>query len=100
MNAIRTSIIRYPLVAIFAIAYSLSWIGWIVPDRIYTGTLLSGMLALPSLLLVPGPLYAALIVTAATEGKPGVAALLRKFTMRRVGWGWFAVALVMAPIIA
>ena len=99
MNAIRTSITRYPLVAFFAIAYSLTWIGWIVPDRIYTGTLLSGMLALPFLLLVPGPLYAALIVTAATEGKPGVAELLRKFTIWRVGWGWFTVALLMAPII-
>jgi membrane protease YdiL (CAAX protease family) len=99
MNAIRTSITRYPLVAFFAIAYSLTWIGWIVPDRIYTGTLLSGMLALPFLLLVPGPLYAALIVTAVTEGKPGVMALLRKFTIWRVGWGWFAVALLMAPVI-
>jgi membrane protease YdiL (CAAX protease family) len=99
MKSLRTLISRYPLLAFFAIAYSLTWIGWILPDRIYAGTLLSGMLALPFLLLVPGPLYAALIVTAATEGKPGVAALLRKFTIWRVGWGWFAVALLMAPMI-
>jgi membrane protease YdiL (CAAX protease family) len=99
MNNIRTFITRFPLIAFFAIAYSLTWIGWIVPDRIYTGTLLSGMLALPFLLLVPGPLYAALIVTAVTEGKTGVMALLRKFTAWRVGWGWFAMALLLAPVI-
>jgi uncharacterized protein len=99
MKSVYTLISRYPLIAFFAIAYSLTWIGWIMPDRIYTGTLLSGMLAVPFLLLVPGPLYAALIVTAATEGRSGVAALLRKFTIWRVGWGWFAVALLMAPVI-
>lgn len=99
MKSLRALISRYPLIAFFTIAYSLTWVGWILPDRIYAGTLLSGLLALPFLLLVPGPLYAALIVTAATEGKPGVTALLRKFTIWRVGWGWFAVALLMAPLI-
>ena len=99
MKPVRALISRYPLIAFFAIAYSLTWIGWIVPDRIYTGTLLSGMLALPFLPLVPGPLYAALIVTAVTEGKPGVAVLLRKLTIWRVGWGWFAAALLLAPVI-
>jgi membrane protease YdiL (CAAX protease family) len=99
MNSVRTLISRYPLTAFFAIAYSLTWIGWTMPERIYTGTLLSGMLALPFLLLVPGPLYAALIVTAATESRPRLAALLRKFTIWRVGWGWFALVLLMAPVI-
>ena len=99
MNSIHAFISRSPMIAFFAIAYSLTWIGWILPDRIYTGTWLSVALALPFLLLVPGPLYAALIVTAVTEGKPGVVALLRKFTIWRVGWGWFATALLIAPMI-
>ena len=99
MNSILTFINRSPMIAFFAIAYSLTWIGWMVPDRIYTGTWLSAALALPFLLLVPGPLYAALIVTAVTEGKPGVVALLRKFTIWRVGWGWFATALLLAPVV-
>ena len=99
MESVRTFISRYPLMAFFTIACSLTWIGWIMPDRIYAGTLLSGALALPFLLLVPGPLYAALIVTAATEGRPGLVALLRKLTIWRVGWGWFALVLLMAPVI-
>lgn len=99
MNSIRPLIRRCPLIAFFMIAYPLTWLGWILPDRIYDGTLLSGALALPFVLMVPGPLYAALIVTAITEGKIGVIALLRKFTIWRVGWVWFAVALLMAPTI-
>ena len=90
---------RYPLIAFFAIAYVLTWIGWILPGLIYKETPLTFILALPFLLMVPGPLYAALIVTALTEGRAGVMALLRRFTIWRVGWGWFAVALLMAPVI-
>ena len=99
MNAIRTFVGRYPMVAFFAMAYILTWLGWILPERIYAGTVLSGALASLFLLMVPGPLYAALVVTALTQGKPGVVALLEKFTIWRVGWGWFAVALLMAPVI-
>jgi membrane protease YdiL (CAAX protease family) len=99
MSSIRTLVRRYPLIVFFAIAYVLTWIGWTVPDRIYAGTLFSGVLALPFLLLVHGPLYAALIVASITRGKPGVVALLETFTIWRVGWGWFAVALLMAPVI-
>ena len=89
----------HPLIAFFVIAYLLTWLGWTLPGLIYDDTLLSGALALPFLLMVPGPLYAALIVTAITEGKSGVVALLRRFTIWRVGWGWFAVVLLMAPVI-
>ncbi|EJL51178.1 CAAX amino terminal protease family [Rhizobium sp. CF122] len=99
MTSIRRLISRYPLIAFFAIAYILTWLGWTLPARIYAGTLLSGAFALPFLLMVPGPLYAALIVTAITGGKPGVVALLKKFTIWRVGWGWIAVALLTAPVI-
>lgn len=76
----------HPRACQLAIAYILTWLGWTLPERIYTGTLLSGALALPFLLMVPGPLYAALIVTAVTGGRPGVVALLKKFTIWRVSW--------------
>ncbi len=99
MTSIRRLVRRYPLIAFFVMAYCLTWLGWTLTDRIYAGTIFTGALALPFLLMVPGPLYAALAVTAMTGGKPGVIALLRKFTVWRVGWGWFAVALLMAPVI-
>ena len=37
-----TSVRTHPLIAFFAIAYVLTWLGWILPGRIYDGTLLSG----------------------------------------------------------
>jgi len=99
MNSIRELVRRSPLAAFFVIACGLTWIGWTVPQRIYAQTPLTFVLALPFLLMVPGPLLAALIVTAMTEGRAGVVALLRKLTIWRVGWGWFAVTLLMAPAI-
>jgi uncharacterized protein len=99
MNSTCKLICSYPLTAFFAIAYTLTWIGWIVPDLIYTGTWSSIAVALPLALLVPGPLYASLIVTMVTDGRRGVMVLLRKFAVWRVGWKWFAVALLMAPLI-
>ena len=32
-----------------------------------------------------------------TSGKAGVMTLLRKFTIWNVGWGWYAVALLLTP---
>jgi membrane protease YdiL (CAAX protease family) len=99
MPSIRAFVRHHPLVAFFVIAYALTWLGWILPDRIYVGTPLSGALALTFLLMVPGPLYAALIVTALSGGRSEVVTLLKKFTIWRVGWGWFAVVLLLAPLV-
>ncbi len=94
-----TSVRKHPLTAFFGIAYVLTWLGWIMPGRIYDGSLVSGVFASAFLLLVPGPLYAALIVSWIVGGKAAVLVLLRKLAIWRVGWGWFAVALLMAPVI-
>ena len=99
MNAISTLIKRHPLTSFFVISYVFAWLGWTMPDIIYTGTPLSTVFTLLFIAMVPGPLYAALIVTAITSGKAGVITLLRKFTIWRVGWGWWAVALLVGPVI-
>ena len=99
MNRFRLFVNRYPLIAFFVLAYSLTWLSVLGVNTIYAGTTLTFLLALPFLLLSPGPLYAAVIVTALTSGKVGVKTLLRKFTQWRVGWRWYAVALLLAPAI-
>jgi uncharacterized protein len=100
MNAIRSLVKRHPLITFFILAYILTWLGWTVPGRIYTGTPLSFVLALPFFLMVPGPLLSALFVTAMASGKAGVIALLRKFTIWRVGLGWYVVALLLMPAMS
>jgi membrane protease YdiL (CAAX protease family) len=97
MNAIISFVRRQPLIAFFILAFGLTWGGGWVADTFYTGSTLSGVMVLPFLLLSPGPLLGALIVTGITGGRDGVMTLLRKFTIWRVGWRWYAVALLLTP---
>lgn len=40
----------------------------------------------------------AFAVTALTEGRPGVQQLLRRLVLWRVGWRWYAVAVLLIPV--
>jgi uncharacterized protein len=100
MTAITTLIKRHPLAAFFTLACSLTWFGGWASDALYNGTLLSIALALPLALLIPGPLIAALIVTALTSGKPGLRALLRSLTQWRVSLHWYLIALLLPSALS
>lgn len=80
---------QHPLVCYFLMAYGFSWIAWIP----YVLSL-DGLGLLPIHLtqfgLLPGaflgPFLSGFLMTASTEGKPGVGRLLRRFVLWRVGW--------------
>ena len=72
MSAIR----RHPLVAFFVLTYALSW--WVVPF---------GWKQFP--FLATGPLLAALIVLALTEGRAGLQDLGSRMIRWRVGESMF-----------
>jgi membrane protease YdiL (CAAX protease family) len=99
VNAIKSIVKRYPLITFFVLAYLFTWLGWLVPERVDRSTLLGWIAAGITFPLMAGPLLSALLVTAITDGKAGLVALLRKFTIWRVGWGWWAVALLVGPVI-
>jgi membrane protease YdiL (CAAX protease family) len=89
MQAVVSSINRYPLVAFFAIAYATSFGG---------GAL---VVAFPSdwwALLVYGPFLGALVVTAVVGGRAGVRDWLGRLARWRVGPQWYLVALGL-PIL-
>jgi hypothetical protein len=67
---------RHPLPAFFVLAYAFSW--WPVPLGAF---------------LPPGPLFAALVVTAVVDGRSGLRALRNRLLRWRVGWRWYAIAL-------
>jgi membrane protease YdiL (CAAX protease family) len=46
-----------------------------------------------------GPTLAALVVTAAVEGKPGVKHFLRRYRQWRVGWSWLLLMLLGFPAL-
>jgi membrane protease YdiL (CAAX protease family) len=76
LSTISSVVKRYPLVTFFVLAYALSW--WFIP--------LAGS-PLPY-----GPMLAAIIVLALTEGKAGLKRLFRQATHWRVGWKWYLIA--------
>ena len=71
---------RQPLVAFFLIAFALTWAP--TPAGIF---------------FAPGPMLAALIVTALVDGRRGLRQLGSRMLRWRVGWRWYAAA-VLIPL--
>lgn len=80
----------------FVLAYALSW-GWVIPIALTGGLVRAGAgwpTHLPALL---GPLLAAFAVTARTEGRRGLADLLRRMVRARVPLRWWLFA--VSPLL-
>jgi membrane protease YdiL (CAAX protease family) len=99
-------LVRYPLVCFFVMAYAFTWIVTSPWTLGATGAgLLPVDLSVPAtgLLLAAGifagPTLAAIIMTAATEGRAGVRRLLGRLVLWRVGVRWYLFALVGVPLI-
>ena len=99
MTRIISLVKQYPTAAFFILTFILSVGVGAIANAIYDATN-SIILALPLALLSVGPLVSAVIVSAVIGGKAGVSALLRKFTVWRVSWRWYAVALFLLPALA
>jgi membrane protease YdiL (CAAX protease family) len=81
---------RHRLLAFFVLAYAISWSSW----PAYAAGLVPRMEFLPI-----GPLAAAVIVVALAEGKTGFGAWGRRLIRWRVGWIWYAVALLLPAVL-
>jgi membrane protease YdiL (CAAX protease family) len=91
----RGLVSEHPLLAFFAIAFVVTW----VYELLCFGLL--DLPGLPWMLLAPFvPAMAAVLVTRAIEGTPGVRTLWQRVTLWRVGMRWYALALVGIPILA
>ncbi|WP_062530651.1 CPBP family intramembrane glutamic endopeptidase [Demequina rhizosphaerae] len=85
------------LVAFVAIAYAVSWSLW-VPLAL-SGTAVEAGMGWPSHLPgLLGPALAAVIVTAATRGRAGLADLGSRIVRWRVGWYWYALIAATAAL--
>jgi len=89
LNSWFSFVKRHPLVTFFILAYALAWI--LIP-LVVSVSLFFGLLALFV------PTFAALVVTAITDGKAGVKNLLRRVVLWRVGFKWYVVAIGL-PIL-
>jgi uncharacterized protein len=90
-----------PLLAYFLIAFAPVWLALLpfvlaqnglglvpvtLPDAAFVVLFIGGTLL--------GPTGGAFVVTAATEGRPGVRRLLRRYVQWRAGWQWYALTLL------
>jgi uncharacterized protein len=81
---------RFPLVAYFVLAYALTW--WVYPLLRFNP--LIGLFGLF------GPALAAIVVTAVTDGRPGVRTLLGRVVRWRVPVPWYLVAIGLPAVLA
>jgi membrane protease YdiL (CAAX protease family) len=75
---LTTAVRRRPLPAFFLLAFAFTWV--LLPWNSF---------------LAGGPLIAAIVVTAVAEGRPGLRALRRTVLNWRIGWHWYAAAILM-----
>nr|WP_246223469.1 hypothetical protein [Pseudarthrobacter psychrotolerans] len=80
---------HHRLLAFFVVTYAISWASW----PAYASGLIPRMEFLPI-----GPLAAAIVVIAVAEGRPGFRDWGRRLVRWRVGWAWYAVALLL-PLV-
>jgi membrane protease YdiL (CAAX protease family) len=85
MSAITAWPRRHRLTAFFGLAFALSWWAW----PFYVAGIS------PTPFFACGPVVAALVVIAVTEGRAGYRDLFARLTRWRVGWTWWAVAIAM-----
>jgi membrane protease YdiL (CAAX protease family) len=97
---------RHPLVAYFALAFAGTWALFfpVALSRRGLGVLPvafppAAVFVLYFLATYAGPFLSAFVVTAATDGKPGVRQLLRRMRQWRVGVRWYLVILAGYPLV-
>jgi membrane protease YdiL (CAAX protease family) len=92
---------RHPVISFFVLAYAIPWALWIPVLVLHLPTFDPSTHA-PTLYILAGIAIgvtgSAFLMTAVTQGKAGVLRLLRRFVLWRVGWQWYAVAILMIPI--
>ena len=92
---------RHALTFYFFIAFAFSWLMFLPGVLTYFGVLnlsdsLVGVLSITGLL---GPILSGFIMTAVTEGGPGIRRWLGRIVLWRVGLRWYLFALIGLPLV-
>jgi hypothetical protein len=104
MIIIRAFINRHPLLAYSALAFAISWGGFlmVVGPGGFPGTKeqLKTRLPFVAWAMLAGPSVAGILLTGLVHGRAGLRELLSRLLRWRVGARWYAVALLTAPLLA
>ena len=84
----------------FLVAFGFSWLMFLPGPLTYYGviSLSDDVVRLFAIAGLLGPILSGFIMTAVTEGRPGIVRLLRRMVCWRVGIRWYAFALVGLPV--
>lgn len=104
MTTIRAFINRHPLLAYFALAFAISWGGFlmVVGPGGFPGTQeqLETLLPFVAWAMLAGPSVAGILLSGLLHGRAGLRELLSRLLRWKVGARWYAVALLTAPLLA
>ena len=89
MSTVSALVKRHPLVTFFVLAYALTW-------PLIPLVSVSPLWGFPALF---GPAFAAIIVVAVADGRPGLRDLLGRMARWRVGARWYAAALGLPTVL-
>lgn len=97
----RNLLRAHPLVAFFVLAYAVTWLLW--APMVFTGVpAFSPTRHVPSIYALPavviGVTGTAILMTAVTQGRPGLRRLLQRLTCWDVGVRWYVVAVLLIPV--
>src|SRR6266571_5648901 len=92
-NHLVQSMRQHPLLFYFLIAFGLTW----AYEVLVFGVLHTPLSELWAMLFTFGPMLAAFLMTAATQGRAGILQLLRRFVRWRVGLSWYLLVLLGVP---
>lgn len=89
----------HPLLFYFLMAFAFSWVYEIIAFSFFPpdGSLTALLIVLGLTLI--GPTLSAFIMTALTQGKPGMRRLLRRYVLWRVGLRWYLFTLLAPPAL-
>ena len=104
MMAITRFITRHPVLTYFALAFAISWGGFVLvvgPGGFPgTGSQFDALLPFVASAMLAGPAVAGLLLTGLVSGRAGLRELLSRLLRWRVGARWYVVALLTAPVLA
>jgi hypothetical protein len=104
MTPLKAFIARYPVPTYFALAFAISWGGFVLvvgPGGFPgSGGQFETLTPLVASAMLAGPSVAGILLTGLVSGRVGLRELLSRLLRWRVGARWYAIALVPAPLLA
>jgi membrane protease YdiL (CAAX protease family) len=103
-TTIRALIQKHPLPVYFALTFAITWGGLVLvvgPNGFAsTSWQTGGRFPFVVLAMLAGPSVAGVLLTGLVDGRPGLREVLSRLLRWRVGAGWYAFALLPAPLLA